>query len=128
MNCDQAFDCLTDSRRRHSAELERHLANCPRCRQMHDTLEPALDLFDCVVEEPDVSALVREPRATGQPESLRVAESQTHQVLDRIRRRQDALELSGQAERHDRQCFVEALLERSSGIRVFLRERSREIE
>lgn len=74
MNCDQAFDCLTDSRRRHSAELERHLAACPRCRQMHDTLEPALDLFDGVVEEPDVSALVREPRASGQPESLRVAE------------------------------------------------------
>jgi hypothetical protein len=74
MNCDQAFDCLTDSRRRHSAELERHLAACPRCRQMHDTLEPALDLFDCVVEEPDLSGLARERRATGQPESLRVAE------------------------------------------------------
>ena len=55
MNCDQAFDCLTDSERRHSPELAEHMARCERCRQMHDTLEPALDLFDDLVPEPDLS-------------------------------------------------------------------------
>ena len=74
MNCDQAFDCLTDSRRRHSADLERHLAACPRCRQMHDTLEPALDLFDGVVEEPDLSGLVRDSRPLVSTESRQLAE------------------------------------------------------
>ena len=74
MNCDQAFDCLTDSHRRHSAELERHLAGCPRCQQMHDTLEPALDLFDGVVEEPDLSGLVRDSRPLVSTESRQLAE------------------------------------------------------
>ncbi len=74
MNCDQAFDCLTDSHRRSSAELERHLAGCPRCRQMHDTLEPALDLFDGVVEEPDLSGLVRDSRPMVSTESRQFAE------------------------------------------------------
>lgn len=52
MNCDQAFDYLTDSTRRESDRLARHLAGCPRCRQLKETLEPALDLFDDVVPEP----------------------------------------------------------------------------
>ena len=46
MNCDQAFDALTDPERCHDQELERHLDACPRCRQMQAVLEPALALFD----------------------------------------------------------------------------------
>ena len=46
MNCDQAFDALTDPERRHDRELERHFDDCPRCRQMRAVLEPALALFD----------------------------------------------------------------------------------
>jgi hypothetical protein len=45
MNCDEAFDCLTDPARRDGDELKWHLGLCPRCRQMKDVLSPALDLF-----------------------------------------------------------------------------------
>jgi hypothetical protein len=41
---------------------------------MHDTLEPALDLFDEVVEEPDLSGLVRDPRPMVSTESRQLAE------------------------------------------------------
>lgn len=79
MNCDQAFDCLTDSGRRHSAQLEEHLAHCGRCRQMQETLEPALDLFDELVPEPDLSA--RAATQTLAPESVRVAEQAASRLL-----------------------------------------------
>lgn len=46
LNCDQTFDCLTDPIHRHSHEVEQHLDSCPRCRDMADALEPALDLLD----------------------------------------------------------------------------------
>ena len=46
MNCDHAFECLTDPARRESQALASHLATCPRCRDMADALSPALDLFD----------------------------------------------------------------------------------
>jgi len=45
VNCDQAFECLTDPFHAGQPELEQHLAGCPRCRQMQETLEPALGLF-----------------------------------------------------------------------------------
>lgn len=73
MNCDEAFDCLTDPRRRHDAALARHLEGCPRCRRMQETLEPALDLFYELAEEPDLSGLP--PLAgTASSETVRVAE------------------------------------------------------
>ncbi len=50
MNCDQAFDALTDNNLRGSNELIQHLDSCPRCRDMADMLDPALDLFTDVVE------------------------------------------------------------------------------
>jgi len=46
MNCDQAFEHLTDPTLQDSAELRRHLAGCRRCRQMQETLAPALALFE----------------------------------------------------------------------------------
>lgn len=45
MNCDQAFDRMTDVTTLSDAALERHLTDCPRCRQMRETLSPALDAF-----------------------------------------------------------------------------------
>lgn len=45
MNCDEAFEHLTDPARRERESLQWHLDMCPRCRQMRDVLEPALDLF-----------------------------------------------------------------------------------
>lgn len=45
MNCDQAFDVMTSSRRTGDTELIGHLSGCPRCREMQATLEPALGMF-----------------------------------------------------------------------------------
>lgn len=45
MNCDQAFDVMTSSRRTSDTELLVHLSGCPRCREMQTTLEPALGMF-----------------------------------------------------------------------------------
>ena len=35
MNCDEAFDALTATDSRSSDELQQHLLNCPRCREMN---------------------------------------------------------------------------------------------
>ncbi len=43
MNCDQAFDHLTDPSATDDADLQRHLEVCPRCCAMQQTLSPALD-------------------------------------------------------------------------------------
>lgn len=45
MNCDCAFDLMTDPALDDCAELHAHLDACPRCRQMYETLSPALGLF-----------------------------------------------------------------------------------
>lgn len=50
MNCDQAFDALTDNNLRDCEALVQHLDQCPRCRDMADMLDPALDLFGDVLE------------------------------------------------------------------------------
>ena len=46
MNCDQAFESLTDPALRDATALQRHLHDCPRCRDLADALEPALHLFE----------------------------------------------------------------------------------
>ncbi|GAB4152526.1 MAG: hypothetical protein Tsb009_28490 [Planctomycetaceae bacterium] len=45
MNCDQAFDAMTNATGSENAELQYHLEGCPRCREMREVLAPALDLF-----------------------------------------------------------------------------------
>lgn len=45
MNCDMAFDLMTDAKTAGSSALARHLESCPRCRQMQETLAPALSLL-----------------------------------------------------------------------------------
>src|SRR5262245_16048530 len=45
MNCDTAFDLLTDAEGSRSLALARHLDDCPRCRQMRETLAPALEFL-----------------------------------------------------------------------------------
>jgi len=42
MNCDQAFERLTDPQLNGDSELQDHLDRCPRCRDMAEILEPAL--------------------------------------------------------------------------------------
>ncbi len=53
MNCDEAFDILTDPLRSNDAQLLWHLDMCPRCRQMREVLAPAMELF---AEDEDPSA------------------------------------------------------------------------
>jgi hypothetical protein len=79
MNCDQAFDYLTDSTRRDSGSLARHLAGCARCRQLKETLEPALDLFDDPVPEPGIDSFAR---AAGD-EAVRIAEQSAARLSKR---------------------------------------------
>jgi hypothetical protein len=45
MNCDTAFDLMTDARGFRSTALLEHLECCPRCRQMQATLSPALEFL-----------------------------------------------------------------------------------
>jgi len=45
MNCDEAFDALTDPAQTDAESLARHLADCPRCRELKLVLEPALSLL-----------------------------------------------------------------------------------
>jgi len=49
MNCDEAFDRLTEASGASDDSLQTHLAECPRCRDMAEVLRPALDL----IQSPD---------------------------------------------------------------------------
>lgn len=46
MNCDQAFDQMTQLGGSADPALESHLASCRRCREMQETLSPAIGLFE----------------------------------------------------------------------------------
>lgn len=82
MNCDEAFDRMTDPLRNRSAELQWHLDLCPRCRQMRDVLAPALDLLmpeDDGTGDATTFAAYETPMQSGRepflsPETLAVAE------------------------------------------------------
>lgn len=63
MNCDQAFDVMTSPERSDSRALSHHLDACRRCRQMYETLEPALGLFAAV--EKDRAERLREGSIPG---------------------------------------------------------------
>jgi hypothetical protein len=56
MNCNEAFEHLTDANLRNGNELRLHIDACPRCRQMQAVLEPALGLFDPPVLPPRPAA------------------------------------------------------------------------
>ncbi|MDA1016590.1 MAG: hypothetical protein O3A00_19305 [Planctomycetota bacterium] len=59
MNCDDAFEYITDPNRQQATELNWHLDMCPRCRRMKETLEPALSLLtaECSVTTGDANRL-----------------------------------------------------------------------
>jgi len=64
MNCDEAFDALTDPASADTAELAEHLVKCPRCRELKQVLEPALSLLcgDLPAEPAMPAALPNEGR------------------------------------------------------------------
>ncbi len=51
MNCDEAFDLMTHPTEHHCEELLWHLELCPRCQQMQETLAPALDPLQQMLNE-----------------------------------------------------------------------------
>ena len=65
MNCDEAFDALTNPAERDNSALQWHLEFCPRCREMQEVLAPALALF---AVECDASEAFAEPNPQHRPE------------------------------------------------------------
>ena len=62
MNCDEAFEYMTDPVLGDSSELKWHLDLCPRCRQMREVLAPALDLLaPSTVDSEDADSTVYLP-------------------------------------------------------------------
>lgn len=51
MNCDEAFDLITHPTDHNCEELQWHLQLCSRCRQMKETLAPALDTFHQILDD-----------------------------------------------------------------------------
>lgn len=51
MNCDEAFELMTHPTDHQCAELHWHLQMCPRCLQMKETLSPALESFQQILDE-----------------------------------------------------------------------------
>jgi hypothetical protein len=91
MNCDDAFDALTDSAGHESPELTRHLSICPRCRDLQQVLEPAISLLRRApaVEMPGAppsNELEKDPSSTGRKkpfltiEAIGVAEQAAAQL------------------------------------------------
>ncbi|QDT41137.1 hypothetical protein Pan241w_11970 [Gimesia alba] len=52
MNCDEAFELMTHPTDHQCEELLWHLQMCPRCQQMKETLAPALESFQQILDEP----------------------------------------------------------------------------
>lgn len=83
MNCNQAFELLTDPLQVDSSALERHLRDCPRCRQMRETLSPALDwLHEAATDDDHFGS-----RTTSTPlltaEAVRIAETAARTMVRR---------------------------------------------
>jgi hypothetical protein len=92
MNCDTAFDLMTDAEGSRSLALARHLDDCPRCRQMQATLSPALDFLvetrpadgaheSAIPHSATASAGRRQPIVTA--EALRIAQQTAIALRDR---------------------------------------------
>lgn len=83
MNCNDVFDALTNPADCHAADLQAHLAACPRCRQLQQVLEPALSLLSGdlpvergkAVESPDEMPSFNEQAAHLSRETVGMAEA-----------------------------------------------------
>jgi hypothetical protein len=97
MNCDHAFDLMTDPVLDDCAQLHAHLEACPRCRQMYETLSPALGLFgssgtarenasaDALTAVGSVEIAERVAvRLAREPQLIRTAPSRVHRPLQAL--------------------------------------------
>ena len=83
MNCDEAFDALTDPTQAQSPELESHLAACARCRQMQQILEPAIGLFDSATTHAIAPADERSKQPVISAEAIQLAERTARELSER---------------------------------------------
>ena len=88
MNCDEVFDQLTDPGRGMTRDLKWHMDRCPRCRQLHEVLKPALSLFEGgdPPREPggEIAAISHERLLPGQ-DAVRLAERSAASLAKRRR-------------------------------------------
>jgi hypothetical protein len=61
MNCDTAFELMTDVSGSRSSALTRHLESCTRCRQMQETLAPALEFLSHAPPHELIASLAEDP-------------------------------------------------------------------
>jgi mono/diheme cytochrome c family protein len=109
MNCDTAFDLMTDAAGSRSGALAQHFETCTRCRQMQETLAPALEFL--MQDEPsyDFSSSSRDSATSDagslQPfvtvDSIKIAQQAANRLtaqadLPRVRRQR----LAGQLTRY----------------------------
>lgn len=85
MNCDCAFDRMTSPDGLTDPALQRHLDVCPRCRQMQETLSPALDWLTSGTAEPWSTSSATTATATPllTMQAVRVAEEAAHDLSRR---------------------------------------------
>lgn len=83
MNCDEAFEHLTDPALRNHVELHWHLDMCPRCRQMQETLSPALELFDPPAGFSESHFQSAESHRSNRPESVGFLSPETVELAER---------------------------------------------
>jgi hypothetical protein len=107
MKCDEAFDRLTSPSGSDDAALERHLADCPRCRAMQETLSPAIawltigdELFDGVGDYTGAPPLFLSE------EAVRIAERTSRRLRPRS---VPATEATGFVRRHERWLALAAV-------------------
>ena len=75
MNCDDAFDRLTSLDSSDDGLLEAHLAECPRCRAMQETLSPAIAwLVEGGEAAPDWESSAESPAWHLSTEAVQIAE------------------------------------------------------
>lgn len=70
MDCDEAFQLMTDPRGAQSPALQWHLQGCPRCRQMLETLAPALKYESIPPREGDSATIKPNWSAAAMSETL----------------------------------------------------------
>jgi len=95
MNCDTAFELMTDAEAANSSALAQHLGTCPRCRQMQETLAPALGFLAGTVRQAPFGesahatggsrAARRQPSVT--VEALKIAEQSAARLAARCETR-----------------------------------------
>ncbi|HVJ87656.1 MAG TPA: hypothetical protein VM452_18490 [Caulifigura sp.] len=87
MTCDDAFDLLTGPERVETPPLADHLACCPRCRAMAETLAPAIELFrdsPSSMVDPVASSVIAERAAARLARRAAVARAPRRERVKRV--------------------------------------------